>query len=99
MALLEIDANPDADKRRKVHALLPDPADIIANTERVFARAARLESRGLKPADAIHVAAAELNGADALLTCDDRLVRTAGRLEVAVRVMNPLVWLQEQRDA
>lgn len=52
---------------------------------------------GIKPADALHVAAAEELNADVFLTCDDRLLRAArrNRKKLNVNVANPLGWLQE----
>lgn len=46
----------------------------MAVTEREFRRAAALERWGIKPADALHVAAAESLRADVLLTCDDKFL-------------------------
>jgi hypothetical protein len=60
-----------------------------------------LKTLGFKPADAVHLAAAEDGAADVLLSCDDRFCRTAARhrksLRVAVR--NPLEWLKEMEHA
>lgn len=50
MSVIEIEANPDADKRRKVLMLLPGVRDSILNTDRVLASAAEIErsvTRGL----------------------------------------------------
>jgi hypothetical protein len=66
-----------------------------------FRWGAALEKLGFKPADALHVAAAEAASADVLLSCDDRFcragVRHRERLRIAVR--NPLDWLKEVEDA
>jgi len=55
---------------------------------------------GLHAADAVHVAAAESQGADVFLTCDDRLLRQCQRTAegLDVIVANPITWLQEQGD-
>ena len=74
MAQIEIDANPDPKRRARVHLLLPDAGNIVKLTPAVFARAAALEPLGFKPADALHVAAAEDAAADVLLSCDDRFL-------------------------
>ncbi|MFH0980203.1 MAG: PIN domain-containing protein [Planctomycetota bacterium] len=70
-------------------------------TPATFVRGAELERLGLKPADALHVAAAEALGVDVLLSCDDRSCRLAARRrkQLAVRVANPLAWLKKQADA
>ncbi|HEY7156621.1 MAG TPA: PIN domain-containing protein [Gemmataceae bacterium] len=97
MAQIEMDANPDAKRRARVRLLLPEAEQIVMLTPPLFARGAVLELLGFKPADALHVAAAEEAGADVLLSCDDRFCRAAQRhakrLRVAVR--NPLHWLNE----
>lgn len=56
---------------------------------------------GFRAADAVHLAAAEAQHADVLLTCDDRLLRAAKRLGTrpAVEVGNPVTWLQENAHA
>jgi predicted nucleic acid-binding protein len=97
MVRIENDANPDAKRRGRVQLLLPEEANVGMLTPSTFARAQALQKLGFKPADALHVAAAEEARVDILLTCDDRLLRTAqrhaNRLQVPVR--NPLTWLDE----
>jgi predicted nucleic acid-binding protein len=97
MARIEIDANPDPQRRARVRLLLPDAGNVVKLTPALFRRGAALEALGFKPADAVHVAAAEAAGADVLLSCDDRFCgagrRHAKRLRVAVK--NPLDWLSE----
>ena len=101
IAEIEIAAIPELERRRRVRALLPGRRDRIRLSARMFARATELERLGFKPADALHVAAAERLFVDALLTCDDRLCRLAARqrASLAVRVLNPLDWLKENPDA
>lgn len=101
MALIEIDANLDAERRQRVRSLLPDARRTIPLDETMFTRAAALGQLGFKYADALHIAAAERLGADALLTCDDRLMRTARRhrSELRVHVTSPLVWMEECDEA
>ncbi len=101
MALIEIAAIKDSLRQRRVKQLLPGPSAIIPLTSTLMRRAERLGSRGFKPADAVHVAAAEAAGSDAFLTCDDRLLKVSKRLRIAltVRVENPLAWLKEQTHA
>jgi predicted nucleic acid-binding protein len=97
MAQIEIAANPDPKRRARVHLLLPETGKIVKLTPAVFTRAAALESFGFKPADALHVAAAEDAAADVLLSCDDRFCRTGQRHAKRLRVViqNPLNWLNE----
>ena len=97
IARIEIDANPDETKRGRVALLLPQPDAIINLTKRHFGRAAELQKLGFKPADALHVAAAESLAADVVLTCDDRLCRAGRRARAHLRVpvTNPVEWLTE----
>ena len=53
----------------------------------VKSRANELQSGGLKPLDALHVACAETAGVSHFLTCDDRLIR---RYAGKIGVLNPL---------
>jgi hypothetical protein len=97
MAQIEVNAIPDIKRRARVHLLLPEPEWIVMLTPALFARGAALELLGFKPADALHVAAAEEAGADVLLSCDDRFCRAAQRHAKRLRVVvqNPLPWLNE----
>lgn len=97
MAAIEIEAISDENRKARVELLLPDVRKLLKLTEAVFARGGDLEGLGFKPADAVHIAAAESLEADVLLTCDDRLIRLARRRrgQLRVRVENPLDWLKE----
>jgi predicted nucleic acid-binding protein len=52
----------------------------------VAARARVLEGAGLRGLDALHIASAEVGGADLLITTDDRLIRRAAKVGVDLRV-------------
>jgi hypothetical protein len=87
----------DPEKRRQVLALA------TAGTVRSSVRAEHIERTrvlimlGFTSFDALHVASAEIGGAQVLLTTDDGMVRRARRLtrDVSVRIANPLTWLEE----
>ncbi|NQT38310.1 MAG: PIN domain-containing protein [Planctomycetes bacterium] len=100
MAVIEIDAITDADRRNRVRMLLPESKTIMKLNEVTFRRAAELERLGFKPADAVHVAAAEQAKAEVLLSCDDRLCRLAKRRrrDLRIKVANPVDWLKEMED-
>ena len=76
---IEVLAITDDDRRRKVLRLLPRPEDLVSLDREVAFRAQRLVALGFKPADALHVAAAEKAGAGVFLSCDDRLCGLAAR--------------------
>jgi predicted nucleic acid-binding protein len=58
----------------------------------IIDRAKTLEKEGVKPVDALHVAAAEQAQCDVFLTCDDRLLR---RYSGSVKAMNPVTFILE----
>jgi len=99
MSLIEIEAMDDEVRKRRVKQLLP--MTMISLSETILQRGEWLSGLGMKPADSVHVAAAEAADADVFLTCDDRLWRVSRRLgtRLNIRVANPLIWLQEQTDA
>jgi predicted nucleic acid-binding protein len=93
----EIGRNQDRDKRNDAFALLayaskPDEPDPVVETRAEF-----LKSLGYGPYDALHLACAEFEQVDVLLTTDDRFIKQAARGlgEPKIRVMNPVDWLSE----
>jgi predicted nucleic acid-binding protein len=58
-------------------------------------RAREIAKAGISSLDALHLASAEEGQADVLLTCDDVLVRRSRRLSLALRVLNPMAYLEE----
>ncbi len=93
---IEVGAIQDVIRRRRVLRLLPHRSARIRLTKPLFGRAEELTNDGIKPADALHVAAAETSGADVFLTCDDRLLRRARQIKDRLRVVveNPVDWLK-----
>lgn len=83
-----------------VPMLLPESESILRLKKATFDRAKKLEQLGFKPADAVHIAAAERAKADVFLSCDDRLCRLAMRRknELLIPVANPVDWLKEFDD-
>lgn len=80
--------------------MLPRTSDILPVNEEVLSRADELSGLGVHAADAVHVAAAEAQKADALLTCDDQLIRVWRRHQgkLRVRVCDPITWMKEHED-
>lgn len=87
----EIDQTPDPERARRVRRLLYVARSAVEVSARVADRARELEGFGLRGLDALHVAAAEAGGADALVTTDDRMVRSARRAggRLGLRVVRP----------
>jgi predicted nucleic acid-binding protein len=100
MAEIEIRAMSDERRRARVALLLPDRSAIVTLTVAIWERARELVRMGFKAADAVHLAAAEIGGADVFLSCDDRLCRRARRYRrrLRIEVANPLDWMKENAD-
>lgn len=94
---LESSRNPDADRRRRVEALLSSATSKVVAGERERQRGRELEAMGFAAFDALHLACAESAGAEVLLTTDDRLRGRADRekARLAVQVENPAKWYSE----
>lgn len=94
----EVRRNPSQERRREAQTTLTSAVASIEIDEVIALRAQGLVGLGYGPFDALHLAAAELAGADVLLTTDDRfLKRTARKLgNPRIPVRNPLSWVKEQ---
>jgi predicted nucleic acid-binding protein len=83
----ENEANPFAERRSFVTAILKKAEEIQKIDEQVLGRAQQTEkSSGIKGIDALHLACAERLKA-VFLTCDDKIL---GRYSGKLRVMNPV---------
>jgi len=65
--------------------------------DEIDARATVLMAANVKQEDAYHVATAEAYGADYLLTLDKRLLNASKRLELYVKVINPIDFMEEYK--
>jgi predicted nucleic acid-binding protein len=77
---------------RRLFAVAVERADL---TDETVNRAAYFKQNGLHDFDSLHLAAAETNHADVFLTTDDRLLRAARKLDIKIKVANPVTWLME----
>ena len=96
---MEIDKYSNGDKREKVRALysLANP-DIPFNDE-IKTRAEELRSKSsIRLMDSLHVATAEAGKVDAMLTTDDKLIKACARLNLGVKVVNPVTFLLEMAE-
>ena len=97
----EIARNSDAERRADAQALLEFVGQVVGLDDGIVARGRKLQGVGFSEFDALHIACAESARVDVLLTTDDRLLRRANRLkqELAVRVLNPVSFLEEVKNA
>ncbi|HEY9706473.1 MAG TPA: hypothetical protein V6C58_28830 [Allocoleopsis sp.] len=56
-------------------------------------RAKQLETKGIKPIDALHVASFESSKSDYFITCDKRLLNRCKILNI--KAINPIDFIQE----
>ena len=87
--------HPLVDRRTEIARWAQRAVTNVGISEQVSSRAQALAEAGFGALDAAHVACAEAAGCDCLLTCDDRLMRTARRVHLTVRVQNPVEYLEE----
>jgi predicted nucleic acid-binding protein len=97
MVDIEINARTDEEQRLRVMLSRNKSSDVVPLTEDIFDRANNLIKIGFKPADAVHLAAAEAGHASVLLTTDDRFLRTGARhrQKLRVQIFNPIDWARE----
>jgi len=87
--------HPRPDRRDEIQLWQSRADSVIAISPTLDERARELSKQGIPALDAAHVASAEAARADLFLTCDDQIVRRAKRLELTVRVMNPMEYWKE----
>lgn len=93
----ELAAMRDPKRRGQVIELASAETEHVSIDAELSRRQQLLEGMGFGGYDSAHIACAEAAGADVLLTTDDALIRRARRLQhqLAVRVTNPVSWLEE----
>ena len=88
---LEINRMPDENKKRKVLDLYQVADMRILYTDIIKKRSEEIISVSqIRTFDSLHIAAAEEANADVLLTTDDKLEKMSEKLDLKIRVLNPL---------
>ncbi len=91
----EIANTPDKGRRKELEAINELASSFIEINETIILRAKKFEKLGVQSFDAMHLACSE-NGADVLLTTDDKFLKRALEIEdLKIRVSSPLRWLEE----
>jgi predicted nucleic acid-binding protein len=91
----ENDKHPNPDRRDEIAVWETRSERSIGLSDTLEERAREIAKAGISSLDALHLASAEEGQADVLLTCDDVLVRRSRRLSLALRVLNPMAYLEE----
>lgn len=94
MLEFENSLNPDEDIKVEIQMASSLALDLINMTDDILITAKSLESKGIKPRDAIHVACAIKGDADYLLTCDDKLIRKSQLIKDKIIIMNPIDFIR-----
>ena len=93
---LEMERMHDAMKKQRVKDLYKITNMHICYTEEIKFRSQEIMKLSkIRTFDSLHIAAAEAAKADALLTTDDKLEKMAEKLDLNVKVMNPLKFAWE----
>lgn len=70
--------------------------EYVELTSEIEKRAEEFEGSGIKPFDALHLAAAEAGGAKFICTCDDKLLKKAKTIgNLKVTAISPIELLKE----
>jgi len=85
--LFENSRNPNAQRKEFAQASLALAAHDLPHSPAVEQQALRWQNAGIGLLDALHLASAELAGAEVFATCDDMLLRRAARVTAKLRVL------------
>ena len=93
---LEMNQMRDENKKQKVRNLYQVIHEEITYTKEVKARSTEImELSKIRSFDALHIAIAESASVNVILTTDDKLEKMASRLDLKVKVQNPLKFVLE----
>lgn len=67
----------------------------ITTDDSILAAAKELELKGIKPRDSMHLACALKGKVEYFLTCDDKLIRKASTLDINIKIINPLRFIED----
>jgi len=87
--------NPFPERHDEVRLLSQIAQQTIEPSKDILQRSEELEKAGIKNMDAVHLACAEIFGCDFFVTCDDKLIKKANRLNVQLDVCNPINFIQK----
>lgn len=93
---LEIERMHDVVKKQRVKDLYKVSDMHILYTEEIKERAKEIRKQSrIKTFDSLHIASAEVGEVDVMLTTDDKVEKMSGKLDLKIKVMNPLKFAWE----
>lgn len=87
--------NPYEDVWQEIEMAASLAVENVTPDESVLTAAKEFESKGIKPRDSIHLACALKGKAEYFLTCDDKLIRRATTLDINIKIINPLRFIED----
>ena len=87
--------HPRPDRRDEIAVWQTKAERTVELSDSIQQRAREFAQQRIIALDAAHLAAAEIGGAEVVLTCDDVMTRRAARLGLRLRVLNPMAYLKE----
>lgn len=87
--------NPHDDIRQEIEMAASLAFESVTPDETILNDAKEFESKGIKPRDSMHLACALKGKAEYFLTCDDKLIRKAIALDMNIKIINPLRFIED----
>jgi predicted nucleic acid-binding protein len=94
MLEFENSLNPYEDIRMEIEMASSLASEKIKMGEDILTAAKNLESKGIKPRDAIHLACAIKGKADYFLTCDDKLIKKVKPIQGEIVILSPIDFIR-----
>ena len=94
---LEVSRNPFKDRQERILDWMVGAAVYVESTEDVVERGREIETLGVKPKDALHLASAEKAECDWFFTTNKGILKKVQRLG-EMRVANPIEFAMEDDD-
>jgi len=93
----EINKTPNPIRKFKLLSLLRYYGKFVVSDERVRIRAMELSKFGFGSFDAFHIACAEMEKVDVMLTTDDKILKLFMKnlKSIKISIKNPIQWIQE----
>jgi len=96
MVEFENSLNPYDDVRIEIEMVLKLASEYVNMSDEILEAAKEMESVGIKPRDAVHLACAIKAKADWFLTCDDKLIKKARFIKDDIIITNPVDFVRSE---
>ena len=93
----EISFNPFPKRKTSILWWKSGAVEYVETTDEIIRRGEEIESLGVKPKDALHLASAESAGCDVFLTTDRGILRKVSALG-GMRILNPIQFITEETN-